>query len=141
MHLQTDLSINSSTAKKIVDNKIDINAEAKAENGDYVKGKINFKDRSEKTSEEFRKNSIAKVRLLGGNIFASGFDEWRTSLQSCLVPTQDISKLETFRLTGPSCVGHIEDTQHQKLALMNLKYIPIFEALNLDSRKTEAFNK
>jgi len=141
MHLQTDLSINSSTARKIVDNKIDINAEAKAENGDYVKGKINFKDRSEKTSEEFRKNSTAKVRLLGGNIFAPGFDEWRTSLQSCLVPTQDMSNLEKIRLAGPSCVGHVEDTQHQKLALMNLKYMPVFEALNLDNRQTEAFNK
>jgi hypothetical protein len=141
MHLQTDLSITSITAKKIVDNKIDINAEAKAENGDYIKGKINFKDRRQEASNEYRSNSTSSVRLLGGNIFASGFDEWRTSLQSCLVPTQDMSNLEPIRLAGPSCVGHIEDTPHQKLALMNLKYTPIYEALNLDSHQTESFNR
>jgi hypothetical protein len=124
MSVTTELTLTSSACKKIVENGIKIDADAKVEAGAYASRKISFAARSTDTSSDFRANSSVTINLVGGNIAAADADIWRDSLNHSEVPTRsDASSHPGVLAAGP----------HFYLGLVGVKYVPIYKILNLNS--------
>jgi hypothetical protein len=132
MSVTTELTLTASACKKIVENGVKLDADAKVEAGAYVSRKISFDVRSTDTSNDFRQNSSVTVNLRGGNIAAPDVDAWRESLNHSEIPTRsDVSSHPGMLAAGP----------HFYLGLVAVKYVPIYEILNLNPAQRAVFEQ
>jgi len=132
MSVTTELTLTSSACKKIVENGVKIDADARVEAGAYASRKISFDARSSETSSDFRSNSSVTINLRGGNIAASDADAWRESLNHSEIPTRsDVSSHPGMLAAGP----------HFYLGLVGVKYVPIYKILNLNPAQEAVFER
>lgn len=132
MSVTTELTLTSSACKRIVENGVKIDADAKVEAGAYASRKISFDSRSTDTSSDFRSNSSVTINLRGGNIAAPDADAWRESLSHSEIPTRsDVSSHPGVLAAGP----------HFYLGLVGVKYVPIYKILNLNPAQEAVFEQ
>ncbi len=132
MSVTTELMLTSSACKKIVENSVKIDAEAKVEAAAYASRKIGFGTRLSDTSSDYRSNSSVTVNLAGGNIAAPDADAWRDSLKQSEIPTRsDVSSHPGMLAAGP----------HFYLGLVGVKYVPVYKILNLNPAQEAIFEQ
>jgi hypothetical protein len=132
MSINTELTFTALSSKRIVENGVKIDADAKVEAGAYASRKISFDTRSADTSSDFRSNSSVTVNLTGGNIAASDVDAWRESLNHSEIPT---------RGDESSHPGTLGAGPHFYLGLVGVKYVPLYKILNLNTTQEALFEQ
>ena len=132
MDVKTELNLTSSTSRKIVEDNVAIEGSAKVEAAAYATRKIEFSQRSEATSEDFRSMSSTTIVLIGGKIAAPGIKEWIDGLNQSEIPTRsNVSSHPAMLAEGP----------HFYLGLVDMKYVPIYEILNLNASEKAVFEQ
>lgn len=125
MSVRTNLTLTSDASKKIVENGIKIAAEAKKEAYEF-KTNLDFGTRSTNIENNYRSISSVRVNRLGGDITAANATEWVNSLKNSRIATQTAHALRSAMFTaGPP---------EFYLALVGLKYAPIYTILNHHNR-------
>jgi hypothetical protein len=132
MSITTQLTLTSAASRKIVENNVKLDVDAKAEAAAYASRKIAFSARSGEVSKDFRGSSSVTVTLTGGNIAAPDADAWRDSLTQSAIPARsDVSSHPGTRADGPRFY----------LGLVGVQYTPIQRILNLNPAETAVFDE
>jgi hypothetical protein len=143
MCVRTLVRLNSETSKKVSELKVDIAAQARAENEDYVRGGLGFDERDMRTDSIYREVSKKEVSLIGGDVTAPSYDSWRESLKDSDVPTQQMALGARCGLALRSA-GISSDRETQNLGLINMKFSPLVEILRragvIDSDAARVWN-
>ena len=140
MHIRTVVEMDAETSKRVHDTKLNIAGQVESEDSDYAKGNLKFGARDQSTEELYRRISRNSIELIGGSVTSLDESEWRATLMDSKIPTQGLSPMRTAR--APGLAAHAQSSNsNQSLALINLRYQPIYEVLPLGASQLTEFQR
>jgi hypothetical protein len=145
LRMRTIVTLNATTSKQLVETKINISVEAKAENEDYIKGGLKFDSRDENTSALYRDVSTKQIDKFGGDITAPTFELWLRTLSESAIPTQE-REIGALRGFAAQVAGvQSRDSTTQNLGLIDMKYEPLPDVLEragvIDKKAAKVWRK
>lgn len=139
LQVRTSIKLDVQSNKEMSTNGVKFDVEVKQENNEFLKGNLKFSDRSQSTSKLYRKVSRVAISLLGGEVTADNQENWRKTLDRSDIPTQG-SVFSSMSYKAPGFAASLSGNSTQNLALINLQYVPIYEALHFaDHTQKTAF--